>query len=139
MLCKFHSHFVWLISNSEAMTDNKARTAATIKSLIYPAGGSFSRILYNFVRKGVIIARCDGTPFDQVLEEAIDLGAQDVERADDGSFKVCDITGRPDSLYRRYASNLRTCPTRRGHSKSWGTTYKLQRQFGCLFPKVNNS
>ena len=121
------------------MTDNKARTAATIKSVIYPAGGSFSRILYNFVRKGVIIASCDGRPFDQVLDEAINLGAQDVEEADDGSFRVCDIPGDPDCLFPRCMSNLRMCPTTQDHSKTWATTYKLQRQFGCLFPKVNNS
>jgi len=70
------------------MTDNKARTAATIKSVIYPAGGSFSRILYHFVRKGVIIARCDDRSFDKVLDEAIDLGVQDVAEVSDGTFKV---------------------------------------------------
>jgi transcriptional/translational regulatory protein YebC/TACO1 len=79
--------FLFLLSltraNSEAMTDNKARTVARIKALVSSAGGSFSRVLFNFVKKGLIIVRCDDRSFDEVLEEAIDLGADDVEAEDD--------------------------------------------------------
>lgn len=32
--------------------------------------------------------RCDGRSFDKVLEEAIDLGAEDVEEADDNNIRV---------------------------------------------------
>jgi transcriptional/translational regulatory protein YebC/TACO1 len=70
------------------MTDNKNRATANIKPLIKAANGSFSRVMYNFVKKGLIIMRSDDRQFDKVLEQAIDLGAEDVEEADDGSFKV---------------------------------------------------
>ena len=73
------------------MTDNKARTASTIKLLTYPNGGSFARVLYNFVRKGLIIAKCDGRPYDKVLEEAIELGVEEVQELNDDKFRVCDF------------------------------------------------
>jgi transcriptional/translational regulatory protein YebC/TACO1 len=70
------------------MTDNKDRTCATIRALISKSGGSFSRVQFKFDRKGLIIIKCNGRPFEQVLEEAIDLGAEDVQQADDGGIKV---------------------------------------------------
>lgn len=70
------------------MTDNKDRTCATVKALISKSGGSFSRVQFKFDRKGLIVIKCDGRPFEQVLEEAIDLGAEDVQEADGDSIKV---------------------------------------------------
>jgi len=56
--------------------------------LISKSGGSFSRVQFKFHRKGLIVIKCDGRPFEQVLEQAIDLGVEDVEEAEDDSIKV---------------------------------------------------
>src|SRR5436309_2730224 len=72
----------------EATTDNKARTVATIKNLISAAGGSISRVLFNFVRKGEVVVRFNGKSFDDVVEQAIELGAEDVEEIGDSVFRV---------------------------------------------------
>jgi transcriptional/translational regulatory protein YebC/TACO1 len=69
------------------LTDNKARTAASIKAAISKYNGSFSAVLYNFVRRGVLVISSD-QPFDNVFEQAIDLGAEDLEQVEEGTFKV---------------------------------------------------
>jgi transcriptional/translational regulatory protein YebC/TACO1 len=70
------------------MTDNKARTAAKIRKIVSSAGGTFSRILYQFVKVGQLLVSRDGKTFDEITEQAIDLGAQDVEDEEDGNVKV---------------------------------------------------
>ena len=74
------------------MTDNKARTAARIKSVISPAGGSFSRILYQFARRGQLLVSHHNKTFDEVVEHALDLGALDIEEAKDDTVKVYSIS-----------------------------------------------
>jgi transcriptional/translational regulatory protein YebC/TACO1 len=78
---------VGLLINSEALTDNKTRTVAKIKQVIVPAGGSLSRVLYLFARKGVLMMASEKS-FDDVLEQAIEVGAEDVEEAEDNQIKV---------------------------------------------------
>ena len=73
---------------SEVMTDNRSHALAQIKELMYRNGGSFSRVLFSFMRKGLLVVKRDGRHFDKVLEEAIDLGAEDVEEAKDDSIRV---------------------------------------------------
>ena len=71
------------------MTDNKARTAAKIKTVISLAGGSFSRILYLFSRRGQLVVSHDKKNFDEIMDHAIiDLGALDVETGDDANVCV---------------------------------------------------
>jgi len=70
------------------MTDNKARTAAKIKSVISLAGGSFSRILYLFSRRGQIVVSHDKKTFNEIMDHAIDLGALDVEEREDAGVNV---------------------------------------------------
>lgn len=77
--------------NREAMTDNKARTAAKIKSIISSAGGSFSRILYQFERRGRLVVTHDRKTFDEIMEQAIDLGALDVLEGQDSNVNVLSI------------------------------------------------
>ena len=78
---------IGLLTNSEALTDNKTRTVAKIKQVIVPAGGSLSRVLYLFDRKGVLMMASEKS-FDDVLEQAIEVGAEDVEEAEDNQIKV---------------------------------------------------
>ena len=73
------------------MTDNKARTAAKIKSIISFAGGSFSRILYLFSRRGQLVVSHDNKNFNEIMDHAIDLGALDVEEGQDANVNVSSI------------------------------------------------
>lgn len=70
------------------MTDNKSRTTAKVKELVSSSGGSFSKVLYQFVRRGFLVVNCDGKSFEQVLEQTIDCGIVDIQETNDGSFKV---------------------------------------------------
>ena len=75
---------------SEAVTDNRSRTANNIKSIINESGGSFSQVLYQFTRKGTLMVRSNSKNFDEILEYAIKIGAEDVEQLDDETVQVVD-------------------------------------------------
>ncbi len=70
----------------EAMTDNRNRTAARIRSIFGKSGGNLAEtgaVSFMFERKGEIVypgGTCDA---DSLLEAAIDAGADDVESFDD--------------------------------------------------------
>lgn len=63
----------------EALTDNKARSAANVKAAFTKANGSFAPTLYMFTKRGWI--HVDAS-VDSVFDKSIDLGAQDIEEAD---------------------------------------------------------
>ena len=71
----------------EAMTDNRNRTASTVRSTFGKHGGNLAEtgaVSFMFDRKGQILYPTDaGTP-DEVLEAAIEAGAEDVESSEDG-------------------------------------------------------
>jgi transcriptional/translational regulatory protein YebC/TACO1 len=69
------------------MTDNKARTAAKVKNAIGPLGGTLTRVLYQFVKKGVIVMKCN-RPVDDVLDELIEAGVEDVHYGEEGIARV---------------------------------------------------
>lgn len=66
----------------EALTDNKNRTAAFIRSTFDRNGGNLGTpgcVSYMFSRKGVIvIAKADGLDEDSVMMEALEAGAEDM-------------------------------------------------------------
>lgn len=69
----------------ECQTDNKLRTLADLRLLVKEAGGAVSTVGYMFEKKGrVILARKDGVGADEVLEPAIEAGAEDVVELEDG-------------------------------------------------------
>jgi transcriptional/translational regulatory protein YebC/TACO1 len=55
------------------------------------AGGSLSRVLHLFVRKGVLVMKIEGKGFDDVLEQAIEVGVEDVQEQGDDEIKVSEI------------------------------------------------
>jgi transcriptional/translational regulatory protein YebC/TACO1 len=69
------------------MTENRRRTANIIKTTLSKYDGSLSTVLYQFVRRGVLLVSSD-QPFDAVMEHAINIGAEDLEEAGDETFKV---------------------------------------------------
>jgi transcriptional/translational regulatory protein YebC/TACO1 len=72
---------------SEAMTEKRTRTANFVKNTLSKYDGSLSSVLYQFVRRGVLLISSD-QPFDTVMEHAINIGAEDLEKTGDETFKV---------------------------------------------------
>jgi YebC/PmpR family DNA-binding regulatory protein len=74
----------------ETQTDNKNRTASEVRHVFTKYGGKLGSsgcVSYLFERKGQITIDGEGTNLDQVMEAAIEAGADDVETGD-GNFLV---------------------------------------------------
>lgn len=69
----------------EASTDNKTRTIGLVKHALSKFNASMSPCLYLFQRKGEIIfvPKTEDESVDDVLEMAIDIGAEDVDEYKD--------------------------------------------------------
>ncbi len=75
----------------EAITDNRNRTVAEVKNLFDKSGGSLAEpgaVKYLFERKGLV--RCKSKLDDDLVLELIDLGVDDVEVDEEGSFFVTE-------------------------------------------------
>lgn len=73
----------------EAATDNSLRTTSEIKSIFNKEGGNFGQpgsVAYQFEQKGIIIVDKKGKSIDELLELAVESGAEDLE--DDGDKAV---------------------------------------------------
>jgi YebC/PmpR family DNA-binding regulatory protein len=74
----------------EAMTDNKNRTVAEVRHAFGKAGGNLGTsgsVSYLFSQKGQIVFG-EETDEDQVMEIALEAGAEDVVTHEDGSIEV---------------------------------------------------
>ena len=74
----------------EAMTDNRNRTVAEVRHAFSKRGGNLGTdgsVAYLFSRKGQI-SFAPGADEEQVLEVALEAGAEDIEVNDDGSVDV---------------------------------------------------
>ena len=74
----------------EAMTDNRNRTVAEVRHAFTKRGGNLGTdgsVAYLFTRKGQI-SFAPGTDEEQVMEVALEAGADDVLGNDDGSVDV---------------------------------------------------
>ena len=74
----------------EAMTDNRNRTVAEVRHAFSKRGGNLGTdgsVNYLFARKGQIIFEA-GANEDQVMEAALEAGADDVIAHEDGSIEV---------------------------------------------------
>ncbi|ORY03581.1 transcriptional regulator TACO1-like protein [Clohesyomyces aquaticus] len=73
----------------ECQTDNKLRALSDIRLIIKEAGGTVSSIGYMFAKKGrIILQKKAGIGADEVLEEALEVGALDVVEDDEGRVVV---------------------------------------------------
>jgi len=71
----------------EVATDNKKRTAQEIKRVFDRGGGDLGTsgsVSYLFERKGLVVVSKNGLSEDQVLEKALEAGAEDLEETEDG-------------------------------------------------------
>ena len=81
----------------DAITDNRNRTAATIRSIFTRHGGTLGEsgsVAYLFRRVGVIRFPADAASGDDMFEAALEVGADECESESDGHEVIC----APDSL-----------------------------------------
>src|SRR5438445_8276390 len=79
----------------EILTDNKNRTAGDVRSIFTKGGGSMAAsgaVAFQFDRKGVVPVK-KGPGEEQVMELALDAGAEDVLPDGEGGFEVRTDTG----------------------------------------------
>ena len=76
----------------EAMTDNRNRTASTVRSTFGKHGGNLGEtgsVGFMFERKGQVAYPAGAGSADDVLMAAIEAGAEDVESGEDGHVVWC--------------------------------------------------
>ena len=79
----------------EAMTDNRNRTASTVRSTFTKNGGNLGEtgsVGFMFDRKGEITYPADAGDADTIMMAAIEAGAEDVESSEDGHIIYCADT-----------------------------------------------
>jgi YebC/PmpR family DNA-binding regulatory protein len=82
----------------EALTDNRNRTASEVRSIFTKFGGNLGEtgaVSFNFDKLGAIELEAAKATADQMLDAAIDAGADDVESSEDGHVVYC----HPDQLH----------------------------------------
>lgn len=81
-----------------ALTDNKNRTVADVRSTLTKRGGSMGEagcVAWMFEKKGVINILKENAKEDFIMELAINVGAEDVEVTDDGY----EVISEPENYY----------------------------------------
>lgn len=79
----------------EAMTDNRNRTASSVRSIFTKSGGNLAEtgaVSFMFERKGLVVYKADAADTDTMFEHAIEAGAEDVESSEDGHDIYCGDT-----------------------------------------------
>jgi YebC/PmpR family DNA-binding regulatory protein len=74
----------------DTMTDNRNRTVAAVRNVFTKRGGNMGTdgsVSYMFHKKG-IISYAAGTDEDEVMEAALESGAEDIVTNSDGSIDV---------------------------------------------------
>ena len=79
----------------EAMTDNRNRTASTVRSTFTKCGGNLGEtgsVSFMFDRKGQVLYPLEVGDEDTVMMAALEAGAEDVETTEDGNAIFCADT-----------------------------------------------
>ena len=83
----------------ETMTDNRNRTASTVRSTFSKNGGNLGEtgsVSFMFDRKGQVSYPASAGDADSVMMAAIEAGAEDVESSEDGHIIWCADTDLSD-------------------------------------------
>ncbi len=78
----------------EAVTDNRNRTTAEVRKILSKFGGNMGEsgcVAWMFTKRGVIQVTAHGVDEDQLLAQALEAGAVDVQRADNTFEVVTDL------------------------------------------------
>lgn len=76
----------------EAMTDNRNRTASSVRSIFTKSGGNLAEtgaVSFMFERTGLVTYPASAGDNDTIFEAAIEAGAEDVESSEDGHEIYC--------------------------------------------------
>jgi YebC/PmpR family DNA-binding regulatory protein len=79
----------------ECLTDNKNRAAAEVRHIFSKRGGSMAKngaVSYQFEAKGLFVFEKDGIDEDELMELALEAGAEDVKEEDDVFEVTCEPT-----------------------------------------------
>jgi len=90
----------------EVSTDNRNRTAAEIRSIVTKNGGSIASagsVSRLFHRKGQIIIPREGANEDQLMEVALESGAEDF-KADPQGFEIVTEPGQFETVHKQIES-----------------------------------
>lgn len=82
----------------EALTDNRNRTAPEIRKIFEVYGGKLGAsgcVAWKFSKKGMFLVSPNGKSEDEIMEIALEGGADDVQKTDDEQF---EITCSPDAF-----------------------------------------
>ncbi len=82
----------------ECLTDNKNRTAADVRHYFDKFGGNMGTsgcVSFMFSTKGIIIVDGNGVDEEKIMEDAFDLGANDLSSEDD----TFEVTTEPADLH----------------------------------------
>lgn len=83
----------------EGLTNNRARTAPEIRSILEKAGGNLATsgaVAFQFTKQGVIAVKADSVAEDKLLEIALDAGAEDVRN----EGEVFEVITTPVALHK---------------------------------------
>ncbi len=78
----------------EALTDNKNRAATDIRTVLEKSGGSLAgagAVAWNFEKKGIFWVEGPSITEERLIEEALALGADDVEAEENGFQVTCSV------------------------------------------------
>src|SRR5712671_6425305 len=92
----------------EILTDNKNRTAGDVRAIFAKGGGSMAAsgaVAFQFERKGLIPVK-KGASEDQVMELALDAGAEDVVGDGEGGFEVRTEPGSVIQVHKALEARL---------------------------------
>ena len=81
----------------DALTENKNRTAADVRSILSKSGGQLAAtgaVSYQFNRKGTIVYNLESVDFDALFEAALEAGAEDV--SEDGG--IAEVVTDPSAF-----------------------------------------
>jgi YebC/PmpR family DNA-binding regulatory protein len=81
----------------DALTDNRNRTAADVRSIFSKAGGNLGEsgcVNYLFTRKGVLLYSTENYSEEEIFEVALEAGASDVSTEGD----TIEVTCEPDDF-----------------------------------------
>jgi YebC/PmpR family DNA-binding regulatory protein len=98
----------------EALTDNRNRTAAEVRSAFNKHAGNLGEtgsVAFMFDRVGEIFFVPETGTADEILDSAIEAGAQDVESSDAGHVIICDpadLSDVRDALEARFGAPANT-------------------------------
>lgn len=95
----------------EVLTDNKNRAAAEIRNIVTRSGsnlGTTGSVAYLFKRKGVLTYDIEKYTEDQILEAALDAGADDVVNEEDSIVVYTDPASFESVLNAMNAKNFET-------------------------------